>query len=213
MSNNSQHVLDWRKRIRTAIVQAMGGCCQICGYNACERAFDLHHIDPSLKDQSISSMISSPRKWMSIALELVKCVLLCVRCHREVHAGFAKLPDAYKIYGGELEKWYEFKRQSLLKNQMDVCPVCSQPKHISLKTCSVACRITLRKKIDWPSPDALSKLVWERPTVQIARELGVSDKAVEKHCKKLGIAKPGLGYWRQVETFILRSPKGMAPPC
>jgi 3-deoxy-D-manno-octulosonate 8-phosphate phosphatase KdsC-like HAD superfamily phosphatase len=37
--------------------------------------------------------------------------------------------------------------------------------------------------------------VWEKPTTLIARELKVSDKAVEKRCHKLGIHKPHKGYW------------------
>src|SRR5258708_21827561 len=38
-------------------------------------------------------------------------------------------------------------------------------------------------KIAWPSSEVLEKLLWEQPTSQIAKDLGGSDKAVEKHCK------------------------------
>lgn len=41
----------------------------------------------------------------------------------------------------------------------------------------------------------LYELVWSKPVTQIAREFGVSDVAVAKICKKMGIPKPGLGYW------------------
>ena len=51
------------------------------------------------------------------------------------------------------------------------------------------------KKIEWPSKEELEKLLWEKPTTSIAKDLGVSDKAVEKHVKKLGLAKPPRGYW------------------
>ena len=33
------------------------------------------------------------------------------------------------------------------------------------------------------------------PTVRIAKMLGVSDVAIGKRCKRLGIEKPGRGYW------------------
>jgi hypothetical protein len=46
----------------------------------------------------------------------------------------------------------------------------------------------------------LEKLIWEKPTSQIARDLGVSDKAVEKHCKKLLLKKPPRGYWAKVKA-------------
>ena len=46
-----------------------------------------------------------------------------------------------------------------------------------------------RAKIVWPSAEVLGKLIWEKPTSQIAKELGVSDKAIEKHCKKTQLEK------------------------
>jgi hypothetical protein len=55
-------------------------------------------------------------------------------------------------------------------------------------------------KIVWPSAAALEKLIWEKPTSQVAKDLGVSDKAVEKHCKKLGLKKPPRGYWAKIQA-------------
>ncbi len=45
---------------------------------------DFHHPDALEKDFSISSKITS---FAAIEAELRKCVLLCSRCHREVHDG------------------------------------------------------------------------------------------------------------------------------
>ena len=55
-------------------------------------------------------------------------------------------------------------------------------------------------KIIWPSAEVLEKLVWEKPTSQIAKDLGVSDKAIEKHCKKLALKKPPRGYWAKMQA-------------
>jgi hypothetical protein len=55
-------------------------------------------------------------------------------------------------------------------------------------------------KITWPSAEALEKLLWEKPTSQIAKGLGVSDKAIEKHCKKLALKKPPRGYWAKIQA-------------
>ena len=41
-------------------------------------------------------------------------------------------------------------------------------------------------------------MVWEMPATHIAREYGVSDKAIEKFCKKHLIQKPGRGYWAKL---------------
>jgi hypothetical protein len=43
--------------------------------------------------------------------------------------------------------------------------------------------------------DTLAKEVWSEPIRQLARKYGVSDVAIHKHCKKMGIALPGRGYW------------------
>jgi hypothetical protein len=51
------------------------------------------------------------------------------------------------------------------------------------------------RKVERPSKEELEKMVWAKPTAQIARDFGVSDKAVEKWCKTYGIEKPPRGYW------------------
>ena len=50
-------------------------------------------------------------------------------------------------------------------------------------------RVSAKELHDW---------VWSMPTTHVAAELGVSDKAIEKRCKKLGVTKPPRGYWAQV---------------
>jgi predicted HNH restriction endonuclease len=73
-----------RKDLRDQAVAYLGGKCSICGYDTCTAGFDFHHIDPLEKDFTISNRMTS---WAAIKSELDKCVLLCCRCHREVHDG------------------------------------------------------------------------------------------------------------------------------
>jgi hypothetical protein len=54
--------------------------------------------------------------------------------------------------------------------------------------------MTYRKKFN-VSAEYLLLDVWERPATAIAMELDVSDKAVSKRCRKLGVMKPPRGYW------------------
>jgi len=49
--------------------------------------------------------------------------------------------------------------------------------------------------IDWPVKGKLKKLVWQKPLVHVAEEIGVSDVAVKKRCAKLGIELPPRGFW------------------
>ncbi len=56
------------------------------------------------------------------------------------------------------------------------------------------------RKVTRPTREELSALVWKVPVVQIAKELGVSDKAVEKWCKQYVISKPPRGYWAKLKA-------------
>ena len=51
--------------------------------------------------------------------------------------------------------------------------------------------------------EVLRDLVWSLPTTKVAEMFGVSDVAIGKRCKKLGITKPPRGYWRKVQTGTL----------
>ena len=50
-------------------------------------------------------------------------------------------------------------------------------------------------RVTWPSRKALEKLVWAKPMIHAAKEIGVSDVALRKHCLKLGIELPKTGHW------------------
>jgi len=50
-------------------------------------------------------------------------------------------------------------------------------------------------KITWPNNDELRRLVWEIPCCLLSKQLGVSDRAISKRCKKHGIETPGNKYW------------------
>lgn len=53
-------------------------------------------------------------------------------------------------------------------------------------------------KITWPTAEELAVMVWQESTSAIAAKLGVSDNAVAKQCKKLGVSKPPRGYWAKL---------------
>jgi hypothetical protein len=51
------------------------------------------------------------------------------------------------------------------------------------------------RKVERPSKGELQQLVWQQPTSHLAKQFGVSDKAIEKWCKSYSIDKPPRGYW------------------
>lgn len=82
------------------------------------------------------------------------------------------------------------------------CRECSrqfQPTKITSSFCSVVCSTQSKKLFD-PTPTELRNMVWSIPTTEVAKVYGVSDSAVSKRCKKLGIEKPGRGYWSKREV-------------
>jgi len=69
----------------------------------------------------------------------------------------------------------------------------------------------LRHEWSGMSADRLLGLVWSMPTLELARRLGVSDAAVGKRCRALGIRKPQRGFWSRVEAGLIPHPKGLPP--
>ena len=58
--------------------------CAICGYNKTAQAMDFHHIKG--KTANVSQLAG-----IEMFREIKRCVVLCSRCHRELHAGLHSL--------------------------------------------------------------------------------------------------------------------------
>lgn len=108
--------------------------------------------------------------------------LLCPNCHTQT--------DTYVGKGIKKESYYKRPRilckscgKEIFKNKNSLCLRCfnkkDKPKKFSI------------------SKEDLKKLVNELPTTKIAEKFGVSDTAIRKRCKKLGLLKisQGIGYW------------------
>ncbi len=84
---------------------------------------------------------------------------------------------------------------------------------------SLSCAAQASRRFE-VEPEELEKLVREMPTTQVAALFGVSDKALEKRCKKYGIRKLPRGYWAKVSAGRRVAPladwyderRGMASP-
>jgi hypothetical protein len=74
----------------------------------------------------------------------------------------------------------------------DECPVCKGPKNKVYKTCSYSCSGHLHRRVDWDSIDLAALFEKGLTQMAIAEMLGVSDAAVFKRARKLGLKKSGL---------------------
>jgi len=59
--------------------------CAICGYDKCMAALEFHHVNPEDK-KFLINVGQMHRSSMNIINEMEKCILLCNRCHKEIHA-------------------------------------------------------------------------------------------------------------------------------
>lgn len=105
-----------RKELRERAVAYLGGKCTICGYDKCPSGFDFHHLSSIEKDFNISSKMTS---WEAIEKELKKCILVCCRCHREIHDG---------LHPGFLEdedtnrSWVDDRQMDMFDDGVEVGP-------------------------------------------------------------------------------------------
>lgn len=182
MGSSAEHVKLWRKTSKERIVNSFGGSCGICGYSRCLDALELHHLNPSEKDFTLSRIRANPKSWDKIVAELRKCVMLCSICHREVHAGLRHIPLDCRKYD---ESFSDYKKQQHVQ-QFDTCPICSKQKFIYNKTCSTTCGSTLRESYEWEKFDLFQLYIVEKwSMLKIAQHVGCSDVAVAKRLKKL----------------------------
>lgn len=180
MSKSSEAVKRWRKNTKNKLIQGMGGKCFICGYNRCNSALEFHHINPNEKDFGLASSRASIKNFNSLIKEVEKCVILCSNCHKEYHDGLHDIVFSTKL----------FDKQVILMDEReddtDQCVVCGKTKKKFLITCSRSCAAKRKSKINWDSID-LKKLYLEMSITKIAEILGISDVAVHKRLKKIGI--------------------------
>lgn len=180
ISQRSEKVKRWRRNTKERIIQSMGGKCQICGYNKCQGAMDLHHLDPSKKEISFAKIRRDPKAWIKIVEELRKCILLCNRCHQELHNGMTQIPKKYSSFN---EDFVEYKK--ILKNEKTFCPICGKEKSFMNKTCSYSCASKLQYSFDWDKIDLEGMYKGGMSISKICDEIGCSFPTVKKRLIKM----------------------------
>jgi len=82
-----------QKRKRWEYIQDSKRPCLFCG---CEKNIEFHHINPTEKESSVTSLSSWSYK--KINEELSKCWCLCRECHDKLHRRMCDpLPETYNV--------------------------------------------------------------------------------------------------------------------
>ena len=180
MSKSSEAVKRWRQRTKERLVDAMGGKCVCCGYSKCIDALDFHHKDPAQKDVGLAVMRGNIVAWSKLVVEARKCVLVCNRCHREIHSGVTEVP---KDASGFDEAYADYRAK-----EHEPCPICGKPKSPHQVTCSRSCGAARSWSVEWDKVN-LKEMLRSKKIPEIADELKVSRHTVRKRAKKLGLIK------------------------
>jgi hypothetical protein len=183
MSKQSEKVKIWRKRCKERIITAMGGKCCVCGYNRCQSALALHHLDPAQKDIGLGAIRANPKSWITIVKELRKCILVCHVCHSEIHEGIIQIPIGAPKFD---ESFVDYKKLESDEDILTPCPVCNKPKPAHLKNCSYECSARSKYRVDWDNIDLQEELK-TKSIVKLSEELGCSDATIHKRMKKIGL--------------------------
>jgi hypothetical protein len=86
------------------------------------------------------------------------------------------------------------------------CIVCGKLICDTATRCKSCTRTMLNgEKIQWPSDEQLAEMVWQKPRTTLAKELGVSDRAIGKRCKVRNIPQPPRGYWAKQKCLNIKS--------
>jgi len=81
-----------------------------------------------------------------------------------------------------------------------ICHICNSQIPRWLKECKCKPKVVKprpsRHKVPHPTAEELHTLVWSKPLTQLAKDLGVSDVAIHKWCRQLGVEKPPKGHFQ-----------------
>ena len=75
--------LERKRKLKSELVNLLGGKCELCGYNRCPAALEFHHSSKN-KENNPAVFIKNDSRQKSLK-EAKKCTLLCANCHRETH--------------------------------------------------------------------------------------------------------------------------------
>ena len=177
-----ENVKSSRVRLKERVVRALGGKCVICGYNRCQQALDVHHVDPNEKDFTIAA--NTNKAYALVSEEIKKCVLLCANCHREYHSNFIQLelqPSFDEVVDAEIKQELEAIKNGDAERHRCCC--CGKAIGGDGRTgMCPECYMKTTRRADRPEREVLKQLIREMPMTRIAADYGVTDNAIRKWC-------------------------------
>jgi len=141
-----------------------------------------HHIDESTKFEDVCRLINKTASWEIILKEIDKCIMVCHNCHGEIHAEIIECPPINIDQRKKALSFLEESKPKAKNKTFHGCKICGKSINMTLIFCSYECTSKSLEKVIWPLN--LPELVKLSNKSAVARQLGVSGKAVEKRLKK-----------------------------
>lgn len=160
-----QDVVNFRVRIKTALVESFGCKCQLCGVTYPQSVFDFHHLNPKEKSFNLGNG-STTRAKSAYAEEAKKCIMVCANCHRLIE--HENVDVSYLKCTFNEEKYYKILDELTGRNIK-----------VSIK----------KEKPTRPTAEELQKLLFDNNGnfSEVGRLYEVTSTSVYKWCKKFGI--------------------------
>jgi hypothetical protein len=168
-----------RKLIEDGIKEYRCERCGITEWQGCPVPLELHHINEDHYDNRLENLI-----------------ILCSNCHALAHNYCQKVIKFLEGEKKEKESKQKIETKSKKQNKcgikhIHICKTCHKQFYGRVKQdyCSYECfHKSTRKSNNEITKELLLKLFKEKGSfLQVGKELKISDKAVVKWCKKLGL--------------------------
>ena len=182
---NYENVKSYRQRQKENIIYVMGEKCACCGYNKCNSALELHHLNPDEKDFTFSD--NTNRAWETVVQELPKTILVCANCHREIHAG---LIDTTALQSSFNKQKADEVSQTIEKSKrgFHFCKICGKKVSSKAYYCP-ECYGKSQREVERPSREQLKLDIRTLPMVQVGKKYGVTDNAIRKWCDSVNLPR------------------------
>ena len=216
-----EHVKGYRQRQKQNIIYVMGGKCACCGYDRCNSALELHHLDPSQKDFTFSQ--NTNRAWSRIVAELPKTIMVCANCHREIHAGLIKKENLFssfdEVKAEEITKAIEESKTAKINHCIDCgkpidkrathCVDCYKKNQQLAKSVDIMSGQT--NIINRPNKEELVELLkqYNGNFTAVGRLFNLTSNAIVKWCKGYDLPYHSGDYKQQKQKQPYNPPKAV----
>ena len=181
-----EYVKNYRQRQKDNIVYVMGGKCACCGYDKCNQALELHHLDSSQKEFTISR--NTNRAWETVCKELPKTIMVCANCHREIHAGIIDNTLLKTSFDKERADEISCQIKEQKSKKITYCKDCGKEITYGAIRC-VECSGLNKRVVERPSRIQLKQDIRSMSMVAVARKYNVTDNAVRKWCDSMSLPR------------------------